>query len=182
MSGIIGVSQDMRSGVVGGWPSGHVLQVKSTAKTDTFGHSSGSFTFVTGLSVAITPHQSVSKIMVIASVVLGSHTAFGTYGGMRVTANVDGGSYGAINVGASSGSRSQTAAWIQGKHANDLEYVASNFLHTPTYDLGEELIYRVETNAQAGGYDVWVNRCGSDGNAAYEGRGASNITIMEVVA
>ena len=30
MSGIIGVSPDMRSGVVGAWPAGHVLQVQET--------------------------------------------------------------------------------------------------------------------------------------------------------
>ena len=31
MSGIIGVSPDMRSGVVGAWPSGHVLKSQSHA-------------------------------------------------------------------------------------------------------------------------------------------------------
>tara|TARA_Y100001937_G_scaffold76148_1_gene103435 strand:+ start:15 stop:563 length:549 start_codon:yes stop_codon:yes gene_type:complete len=43
---------------------GHVLQVVSTAKTDVFSSSATSFTDITGLSVAITPSSSSSKILV----------------------------------------------------------------------------------------------------------------------
>tara|TARA_B100000282_G_scaffold73525_1_gene50175 strand:+ start:10 stop:540 length:531 start_codon:yes stop_codon:yes gene_type:complete len=43
---------------------GHVLQVVSAAKTDTFESTSTSFTDVTGLSVAITPSSSSNKILV----------------------------------------------------------------------------------------------------------------------
>ena len=45
-------------------PTGSVLQVVSTAKTDVFSSSSTSFTDVTGLSVAITPSSSSNKILV----------------------------------------------------------------------------------------------------------------------
>ena len=47
-----------------GLPTGTVLQVVSTAKTDTFESTSTSFTDVTGLSVAITPSSSSNKILV----------------------------------------------------------------------------------------------------------------------
>ena len=49
---------------------GHVLQVVSTAKTDTFESSSTSFTDITGLSVAITPSSSSSKILVFVHVMM----------------------------------------------------------------------------------------------------------------
>ena len=42
--------------------AGKVLQVLSTTKTDTFSTTSDSFTDITGLSVAITPSASSSKV------------------------------------------------------------------------------------------------------------------------
>ena len=52
--------------------TGSVLQVKQTAKTDTFSTTSNSFVDVTGLSVSITPSASTSKIMVEFHI--GAHT------------------------------------------------------------------------------------------------------------
>ena len=52
-------------------PSGGILQIQSTTKTDTFSSSSTSFTDITGLSVNITPTSSTSKILVITSVIGG---------------------------------------------------------------------------------------------------------------
>ncbi len=48
----------------GGMPSGAVLQVVQTVKTDSFSTSSGSFVDITGLSAAITPLSTSSKILV----------------------------------------------------------------------------------------------------------------------
>ena len=49
----------------GGMPAGSVLQVVSTSKTDDFSSSSSSFADITGMSVAITPSSTSSKILVI---------------------------------------------------------------------------------------------------------------------
>ena len=48
----------------GGMPSGAVLQVVQTVKTDDFSTSSTSFVDITGLSAAITPLSTSSKILV----------------------------------------------------------------------------------------------------------------------
>ena len=48
----------------GGMPSGAVLQVVQTVKTDDFSTSSSSFVDITGLSAAITPLSTSSKILV----------------------------------------------------------------------------------------------------------------------
>ena len=50
-----------------GMPSGSVLQVLSTVKTDTFSSTSTSLTDITGLSVAITPSSTSNKILVIVN-------------------------------------------------------------------------------------------------------------------
>jgi hypothetical protein len=49
-------------------PTGSVLQVVSTTKTDTFSTSSTSYTDLTGLSVSITPTSATSKVLVFYTV------------------------------------------------------------------------------------------------------------------
>jgi len=51
-----------------GLPSGSVLQVQSTHKTNSFTNNSGSFVDVTDLSVNITPISTSSKIYVFSTV------------------------------------------------------------------------------------------------------------------
>ena len=51
-------------------PTGTVLQVRSTTKTDTFTTTSGSYVDVTGLSVSITPTSATSNVFVLFQVLL----------------------------------------------------------------------------------------------------------------
>jgi len=53
-------------------PVGAVLQVVSTTKTDSFSSASASYVDITGLSVSITPTSSTSKILVLATVMVGN--------------------------------------------------------------------------------------------------------------
>ena len=55
--------------------AGKILQVVSTAKTDTFSTTSTSLTDITGLSVDITPTATSSKILVATHVTIGSPSA-----------------------------------------------------------------------------------------------------------
>ena len=158
-----------------GLPSGTVLQVKQTIKTDTFTTTSTSMTDVTGLSVNITPTSSSSKIMVIYDVTCtGSHYA----------------SY--IDV-------------VRDSTALALPDAASNRpRHTSTQTLRNELVfehggtdrhngtildspattaqvtYKVQTRARST-HTAYVNRGESDrNNADYDGRQTSSITVMEI--
>ena len=181
MSGIIGVSPDMRSGSVGKYHSEHILQINSVQKDDAFQHTSTSWTAVTGLSVAITPLSLGSKIMVFANILLGSHNAFGTFSAVRMTVDQDGGGYSHFNVGEQRGSNRQRAiGWNQAHHANEVNMVGTNFLWGPS--TATTITFRAETIAQSGGYYAFVNRSGSDPDAQYEGQGSSNITVMEIEA
>ncbi len=60
--------------------TGHILQVVSTTKTDTFTTTSTSFTDVTGLSVAITPSSTSNKILVLVSMGVFGADASGSAG------------------------------------------------------------------------------------------------------
>ena len=55
-------------------PSGKVLQVVQTIKTDTFSSSSTSLVDITGLSVSITPTSASSKVFVMYSVEIGQYS------------------------------------------------------------------------------------------------------------
>ena len=56
-------SADLASGV-----GGKTLQVVSTHKSDTFTHSTTTFTDITGMSATITPSSSSSKILIIVDI------------------------------------------------------------------------------------------------------------------
>ena len=63
MSGIIGLSRDIKSGVIGGYPTGHVIQtITSTSETET-NASETSYTTITDMNAAITPKYASSKIL-----------------------------------------------------------------------------------------------------------------------
>ena len=47
---------------------GHVIQVVSITKTDTFSTSSTSFVDITGLSVSVTPKSTSSKILIVVGI------------------------------------------------------------------------------------------------------------------
>jgi hypothetical protein len=94
MSGIIGVSPDMRSGVVGKYPVGHVLQVVRDQNTSNFATSA-----TDGVANKVTP-ESVSFIlkstnpMIYASYQCQSGSTNDTVSWkMDCAWNVDGGSY-----------------------------------------------------------------------------------------
>lgn len=61
-------------------PTGKVLQVVSTTKTDTFSGTSTSFADVTGLSVSITPSSTSNKVFIEANFVVsngaGGHSMY----------------------------------------------------------------------------------------------------------
>jgi len=75
MSGIIGVSPDMRSGVIGAWPAGHVLQVRTKHVEQDSHVTLGSNGTAVALTVLggihmhdITPLESTSTLVISATI------------------------------------------------------------------------------------------------------------------
>ncbi len=153
MSGIIGVSLNQKSGVVGRTPKGHVIQVvherfevsataisvNSTTPTDGWG---------TSLSVNITPKQSNSKIH-ISFQGMNSHTH--SYAGNKgiclfIYHEVAGGGFTNVTTGRLlSGyyeNGSSNGEWSE--HVQSLWY-----LHSPSYTVGQEIKYRVFYSTQS---------------------------------
>jgi len=145
-------------------PTGTVLQVVSTTKTDPFSTNSTSFTDVTGLSATITPRSTSSKIYVSISFIYGTTDATAAQDFNLARDGV------AIAQADTGGIREGTF----------LPYTASasargggsiTFLDSPSTT--STLVYNLQAKSQTGN-TVYVNRGASDV------RSVSTITLMEI--
>ena len=150
---------------------GKVLQVVSTAKTDTFTSATfNTWTDITGLNVSITPSSASNKIYVIANV--------NGYAGNNshiklVRDSTD------ICVGASAGSRKQASSGSARDGSGDdiINNNSLDFLDSP--NTTSSVTYKIQFwlhNSQT----FYLNRSLNDTDAAYSGRSASTITVMEI--
>lgn len=152
-------------------PTGAVVQVVSTTKTDTFSTSSTSFTAVTGLSVSITPKSSSNKVLVFAVVNAGNSSQTAT----RISR---GGS--AIGVGDAASSRVQCGAgtYFNNGDANTMRTGMMVYLDSPATT--SATTYQVDI--MTGGGTCYVNRTANDTDSATTGfRASSSIVVVEVV-
>ena len=156
-------------------PTGSVLQVVSTAKTDTFSTTSTSYTDITGLSVSITPTSSSSKIFVLYQL-LGTADPANAGMCMRLVRNST-----AIFVGDAAGSRPQATNGMTSSLNNFCVInMAGSFLDSPA--TSSSTTYKIQMFNSAG-TTSYVNRSQDDrNNPLYDGRGASSITVMEIAA
>jgi hypothetical protein len=173
VSGTTTLTLPATSGTVvttGNIPTGSVLQVLQTSKTDTFSSSSASWVDVTGLSVTITPSSSSNKILVTGVMVLGQDA--GNLWGARLLRNGT-----LINAGDASGSigRGLMNAGSTGIHSENP--VAFTFLDSPATT--SACTYKLQVYAESG-YAVWVNRTSGNLNDDRQQRTSSNIIVMEI--
>jgi hypothetical protein len=156
-------------------PTGSVLQVVSTTKTDTFTTTSTTFTDITGLSVSITPTSASSKILVIynfqASATSGEYTA-----GFQLVRNST-----AICLGVAAGNRFAATNFNRSVNsvADQSWVMAMNFLDSPATT--SATTYKVQAREGSGG-TVAVGRTVADSDASVIARFPSTITVMEIAA
>ncbi len=133
--------------------SGKILQVVQTAKTDTFTTSSTSFTDVTGLSVAITPSSTSSKVLIMLN--MNSSTSGGNNSMIKlVRGSTD------IAVGDASGSRRQGTAQSRINDTNACLTLSTCFLDSPSTT--SATTYKVQYGLQTGTGTVNVTQGGTD--------------------
>jgi hypothetical protein len=158
-------------------PSGKIIQVVSTAKTDTFSLSSTTFTDITGLSVSITPTSSSSKIMIFWSTSIGP---VGNAAGANVRMMRDST---AIGIGDAAGSRPRvTGAFYVGDVTapNNMATVAGMFLDSPATTSATTYKMQLQGGSAT---TIYINRTDGDRNtASFDPRAISTITVMEVGA
>jgi hypothetical protein len=153
--------------------SSGVIQVKSTAKTDTFSMSSTTFADITNLTVTITPTSATNKILILFSTSVSCDFNQTTVG-LQLSR---GGT--AIGVGDVAGSRTpayfpRLASFSQATAAA----AHGSFLDSPATT--SAITYALQIKSEISAQTVYVNRSATDTDAAAILRGISTITVMEV--
>ena len=157
--------------------NGKILQVVQTVKTDTASITSSStntFVDLPGMSVAITPSATSSKILVSFTVSVGTSSGSLHINLVRGSTN--------IAVGDAAGSRlvstinHRPASTPYGLSTTPLSYT---FLDSPSTT--SATTYKLQgTMGATYSSTFYVNRSTSDTNADYGARVTSTITVMEV--
>lgn len=155
-------------------PSGSVVQVVQTVKTDTYGDSTGSWVDITGMSASITPSSASNKVLVLVSI-KGGGDASPSYNTLRL---VRGGSV--IADGAGAASRSCGFDGFNPRDGNDTYNAVLEFLDSPSST--SSVTYKVQVTTAVSGRAFYVNRSAGDGDGATSRRMISSITLMEIAA
>jgi len=152
---------------------GKILQVVSTTKTDVFSSSSvNTFVDITGLSVAITPRATSSKILILYDTQMSGTELFFI---QLVRAST------AIKVGDSDSSNRvecTVGGDLQSSNNDKIATIAGTFLDSPSTT--SATTYKLQGRVYGGSTSFKVNAPVNDSDATYTGRGASTITVMEV--
>jgi hypothetical protein len=165
-SGGVGVAPTFQAAAGGG---GKVLQVIQDTKTDTWSTTGGGT--ITGLSVAITPSLTTSKILIYAFLNIGASSNIRH--GISLQA---GGS--TIFKGDTAGSRSTVTAFSKETDNETASNQTIVYLHSA--NSVSEQTYTIYGKPESG--TMYCNREHNDYNAATDHRGASSIVVMEIGA
>jgi len=153
--------------IKGGGKIGQVLQIQ---KVDTYSQTAASWTDITGLSIAITPSATTSKILVTA-VVNASKEQGGGNGHFRLLRDST-----VIGVSTNGSGYNGFGMTDQGVDGNTMSVKVNNYLDSPSST--SELTYKVQLYNITNSHTSYVNR-----RASGAGHGAtSTITVMEVLA
>jgi len=152
-------------------PTGSVLQVVSTTKTDTTTTTTTSYADITGMSVNITPTNSLNKVLVFAKLSIAPQAGTNRAAIRLVREST------AIFIGDAAGSRvpaSSSATAVNSDQITDLVFV---FLDSPATT--SATTYKVQWQTTGAG-TIGLNRSISDVDSNAYFRTASSITVMEI--
>jgi hypothetical protein len=153
-------------------PTGSVLQVVQTVKTDTYSAAPGSSTWtdITGLSVSITPSSASNKVMVFLSV----HGSTANLSYVRLVRDST-----AIGVGETSGSRISCTVgnFSNAGDTNRCYEWGTNFLDSPATT--SSTTYKLQLLCESSN-TFYLNRSITDQNNTVGFRPISQITVMEI--
>jgi hypothetical protein len=158
-------------------PAGHIIQVVSLTKTDTFTYS-GSLNFqdLTGLAATITPKFSSSKILVQVNINLSANTRYAAAILLRGSTQIGGGtavgSRPSVSISSSSNPDESNSQYV-------MQNSSFSFLDSPSTT--NATTYKVQVgNTNTANAILYVNRNQNDSDANYSHRGSSTITLTEV--
>tara|TARA_B100000963_G_scaffold81760_1_gene69590 strand:- start:403 stop:987 length:585 start_codon:yes stop_codon:yes gene_type:complete len=156
---------------------GTIIQVKSGVKRDTTAHTGATFSDI-GLSATITPKQSNSHIMIVASVAAQSNqTSVATLRLLRDSTVIlpdNPTSPGSRNVGMYDVYNPDA-----GGGAYAIQSLSFNFVDEGRSSGTSAITYKFQVKSHGGGLTV-INRSATDSDASNYVRSTSHIQIMEV--
>lgn len=157
----------------GKFPSGTVLQVKQTLKTNTTSFATnGTFADITGLSVSITPTSTSSKILVNVDISVGQTNQ--SYAKGRLMRGST-----AIGVGDAATGEESTFSLNTSRYSGSYERNHDNasvmYLDSPSTT--SSTTYKVQANTY-GNRAIYINY--NDGDANVRANTISTITVMEI--
>jgi len=155
-------------------PSGSVIQVVQTVKTDAFTTSSQQPTYadVTGLSVSITPSSASNKILVLATFQMQANIATVTASARLVRDST------AIFIGDANGNNSRASAATGLSQTYSAAGSSIVFLDSPATT--SSVTYKIQMAKGEGGGVVMMNRAGDDDSGFNRSRTPASITVMEI--
>jgi len=165
------------------YPTGHVLQVVSSNKSDTDSVSSATWTDIAGTDNAgggsifcckITPTFASSKILLSGSFTIGQQNGNNAAAIKFLRGSTS------IAIGDAAGSRERAFIHFYLENAgHHMANVAPNFLDSP--NTTSEVTYKAQMRSEGGGYTTHINRSHTDSNALANGtRAWSNFLLMEI--
>jgi len=152
--------------------SGKVLQVLQAVKTDTFTSSATSYTDLTGITLAITPSATSSKILVMTQLSMAVDN--GGQPALKLLRDST-----ALNLGAAASSRTRATTTFFTEATWESMPVSIIYLDSPSST--SALTYKVQGFGN-GGNVIYVNRSASDSDASNYYRSSSSIILMEIGA
>ena len=160
---------------------GKIGQIVSTVKTDTTSVNATSFTDVSGMSIAITPSASTSKVLLMGQIVTMN---LDQYSYFRMVRDIGGGGYSAPTgfVGDASGSRIQTTGGNLYVNPDGHKSMSSGFNLMDTPNTTSACTYKLQMRNSAGSYTTYFNRSASDPDTNAGFRSVSSLIAMEIMA
>ena len=184
MSGVIGTSPDMLSGVVGKYPAGHVLQVQTSTVTTTIYSTTQDWNDIdsTNLAVSLTMSSASNKVLVIWSGGIGMHN-----GWTPVTRVVrDYATAGSSTVSATSTGSGPAGVSIAPGYSDSQESSAdqtAHFFDTPGAPAGTAIQYKMQWYGRQDATGAnYCNRQQAGYTASHYGAGISTISVWEITA
>ena len=150
-------------------PTGTVLQVVSTTKTDTFSSTSTSLVDITGLSLSITPKFATSKILISYNIMGGQDSGSSQYVFVQLVRNAI-----AISVGSSGGAFNATGQMYASNSADIVFRDSQTYLDSPATT--SATTYKLQGSSWNSGITWYVNRRGTNSSFVL----SSSITAMEI--
>jgi hypothetical protein len=161
--------------------SGAVVKTTIVSKVDMFtpGGNYGTYQDITGLSGAVTPSVTTSKVFLTGHVLLAinSRTML-----IRIMRSIAGGTYAEVGSGTAAGSRSRSHSSVQQSGGSSGPNPATiHFVDTPTFTLGQAITYKIQARDMTGTGQWWCNAPLNDTDNDDHTRTTSGFTIQELL-